>query len=94
MVTSEGCFDGDLFKRFKAEMAKLDTDPQMVILELTKTEAWALLSQIQLALRHPGNTGHTSEYARRLARRLQEAVANEGAMAEVAEWGWDPQHDV
>lgn len=60
-------------------------------LELTVMEAWALIGQVQLALRHPENNGDAAGIAEPVARRLQAAIATEGVLAEVLELSWNRQ---
>jgi hypothetical protein len=78
--------------QFQAEMAALADKP--VELHMTGLDAWVLLSQLQLALRHPGNIGASAEMARVIAGKLQEAVAVSPALFVVAVRGWDPEYDV
>ena len=84
----------DLLARFSEEFTRLVDNPEVLSLAVTRKEMWAIFCQLQLALRHPQNTGPTSLTAKAIARRLQAIVAPSGALAEVAERGWDPQHDV
>ena len=77
---------------FAVEFLQLDGRPPIMLL-ITQVEAWALLSQIQLASRHPKNLGSTREMAEQIARKLQAVVAREGALKIVAESGWDPAYD-
>ncbi len=64
-------------------------DGKFVFLELTAHEAWALLSQIQLAGKCPLNRGPAARIAAKVGREIQELVASTPALAEVAEAGWD-----
>ena len=82
-----------LYKQFQEEFKALCEDKQPVILELTKLQAWSLLGQIQLALRHPQNNGPTGDIAREIALGIQEKVAPSPALAEVARRGWDKRYD-
>lgn len=84
----------DLMLRFAAEFKALaDRRHVAVILELTPLQAWALLSTVQLALRHPLNIGAISRIARDLAETLERAVATTPALAEVARRGWHRLYD-
>lgn len=57
--------------------------------------AFMLLAQLQLALRHPGNTGMSAEVARDMARNLQAAIAVHVPEAvALMEEGWHPEFDV
>lgn len=82
-----------LYEQFEGEFRVLCEDKQPVILELTKLQAWSLLSQLQLALRHPENKGPTSDIAREIAGAIQEKIATSPALAEVARRGWDKRYD-
>lgn len=84
----------DLAAAFKADFrALLADDPQPVHLELSKVNAWILAAQLQLALRHPKNTGPTALIGREIIQRIHAAVATTPALAAVAAKGWDPAHD-
>ena len=54
-----------------------------------------LIGQLQLALRHPGNTGPTGNLTRGLVAKLIEHIRRKGfpRCAEIAELGNDPQYD-
>jgi hypothetical protein len=61
----------------------------------TPARAYILIAQIQLALRHPNNTGFTAEIARELALNLTEAVCHFIPEArESIEQGWNNSYDV
>jgi len=61
---------------------------------ITAPEAFAILAQLQLASRHPANTGATATIARRFARALQQAIAITPTLRTLAEAGWNPACDV
>lgn len=84
--------DDPLFEQFSEEFRNLCLDPQPITLLLSKLQAWALLSQLQLALRHPENKGATADIGRHFAEVIQKQVAVTPALAEVAKRGWDPQY--
>lgn len=83
----------ELKDRWKAEFDELVQERDRVILILSPLEAWAVLATIQLALRHPTNTGPTSEIARKVGRLIEEKVATRPVMQIVAERGWNPAYD-
>lgn len=56
---------------------------------LTGVEAWALLSAIQLATRHPRFTGPTAQIAAKIARGVESQLAVTPALAAIAAAGWD-----
>jgi len=80
--------DDELFAQFQHDFTALALDPGEVILTMTKVEAWGLLSQIQLALRHPQNTGEIASVARSIGEMIQREVATTPALQEVANRGW------
>jgi hypothetical protein len=64
-------------------------------IDLDVVTAMSIIAQIQLALRHPGNTGKSAAIAASFARVLQElivAVAPENER--IIEMGWNPDLDV
>jgi hypothetical protein len=82
-----------LFEQFRTEFAALVDAQEPIILQLTPQEAWAVLCNIQLAARHPRNTGITRILGQAVAHRIQSAVATTPALKEIAERGWHPQFD-
>lgn len=83
-----------LYEQFSEELKALCEDKQPVILVLTKAQAWILMCNLQLALRHPKNNGPTADTARNIAESIQKQVAISPALAEVARRGWERQYDV
>lgn len=84
--------DEQLLALAEEDMRRLQHDHTM--LNLTLPEAMILLAQVQLALRHPGNTGSSAAVATRLARRLERIVSLTPAIGEIARRGWDQNHDI
>ncbi len=84
----------ELFDNFAIEFKALVDDKQPILLEITKLQAWTIFCQIQLALRHPENTGPTANIARAIAIQLARALAPTPALAEVAKRGWDAKFDI
>jgi hypothetical protein len=81
-----------LFKRFSDEFKALEGKP--FILETTAVHAWAIMTHIQLALRHPKNKGPTAAMAKEIAQKMIEVLAPPGtALREVADRGWNPKYD-
>jgi hypothetical protein len=81
--------EDELIARCAREMEALTKAGAPVVLELSPVDAYTLLSQIQVALRHPENKGPTAEGARRIARQIEELLAPPGsAMREMSERGW------
>jgi hypothetical protein len=66
-----------------------------ISIELDLADALTVLSGLQLALRHPLNTGPASDGQRTIANRLEFALSKIGpATAEILRRGWEPEHDV
>lgn len=81
-----------LFEQFTEEFKLLEGVP--FVLDTTAMHAWAIMSHLQLALRHPKNNGPTAEIARQVANQIIETLAPPGsALREVAERGWNPHFD-
>lgn len=77
----------------KEEMRR-DIDAEQVVEVVMDTPtAWTILGQLQLALRHPMNTGPSAERTRRLALEVQAKIAPSGARKALADLGWDPRYD-
>lgn len=53
----------------------------------------SLISQLQLALRHPANTGPTSEYARQVISQFREQIGLTDSIKEVIDLGFDERYD-
>lgn len=83
----------DLETAFVAEFELLTKQAQRLVISMTPIEAWCLLCQVQLACRHPENTGPTRDIAIKIARQFQQRIASSGALAIVAERGWHKEFD-
>ena len=83
-----------LFQRFRDEFRTFNSNHPGLTLYLTPVEAWYLMSQLQLACRHPKNNGGSRRYAESLALTLQLEIARTPALATVASRGWNPLYDV
>jgi hypothetical protein len=79
-----------------AAMEQLKTNIGGISIAMSPGEALAVFSHLQLALRHPGAVGASSELARKVAMQLQTGfLAEPGTpLARVLENGWDAAHDV
>jgi hypothetical protein len=82
-----------LFRRMQQENI-LQPDFQ-TILDLDLTSVLALVVNLQIALRHPSNTGASAKIMRELLRKLIEGMRDRGfvAHAEACELGSDPAWD-
>lgn len=79
--------------KFKAALAALQQDKQPLRLEMSKFDAWILMSTLQLACRHPQFNGPTRKIAEEIARQIQGAVADSDSLKMLAEMGWHQQFD-
>ncbi|MGG6295243.1 hypothetical protein ACQ4M4_12710 [Leptolyngbya sp. AN02str] len=62
---------------------------------ITPFRAYVLVAHLQLALRHPGNTGASADVARDMAQRLQARLGQiHPLLSETIEQGWHPEFDV
>jgi hypothetical protein len=86
--------DQELQNAAAKEAAQFHERGEPVILRLDWLEAWTLLGQLQLALRHPMNVGPSAVVARQLIATLKQRVATTPALAEVARRGDDRRFDV
>lgn len=84
--------DNELFEQFKKEFPGEMAD-QPVVIESDALTMWCVASSIQLACRHPDNTGPTRQMAEAFAREVFNQVATTPALKEVAEMGWNPEFD-
>jgi hypothetical protein len=75
---------------------RIGSDP--VILEMDVTTAIILVSQVQLATRHPKNIGPARKKAESIMRDMCEMLGNKYAdypeLKELLDKGWDPKYDV
>ena len=61
-------------------------------LTLTPSEAFCVLAQLQLALRHPNNQDGASDVAHGVARRIQAHLKGR-TLGAIAEMGWHSEFD-
>jgi hypothetical protein len=80
--------DDELLQQFLAELRAAELSRPPVLLTLPLSEAFMLLAQLQLALRHPLNHGSGSKWARHVAKHLQKLLSVSPAMSAIAERGW------
>ena len=74
------------------EWGQLGTLPPLT-LSLSPLMALAILGHLQLALRHPRNTGPSTAMALDLARAIEAHVSAIPCFAEMCRRGWDPSFD-
>lgn len=74
---------------------KLGNCTEIIDMASTPARLYILIANIQLALRHPDNTGASAEIAREIALNMTEAVCHHVPEArESIEQGWSPAYDV
>jgi hypothetical protein len=83
----------DEFHQFAEEFAKISNIPS-IDLKISPLAAWCLITQIQLAARHPQNTGIMSEHARDIANSLVSRLSLSKTLSNVIEKGWHKEYDV
>jgi hypothetical protein len=86
--------DSQLAGQFARDFDALATSGPAVTLELDALQAWIVMAMLQLACRHPDNTGNSRVIAEAIGRTLQTAVATTPALNAIAERGWRPPIDV
>lgn len=80
-------------KAFVAELREMHRQGIKIRLELNPAAAFAVLANLQLAARHPGNNGPSVKIARGVADRIADHF--DGPISrEVIRQGWDPSFDV
>jgi hypothetical protein len=82
-------------KEYAAELAELEKAPPCAI-EIAPLAAIAIVSHIQLAVRHPSlaDNAPLTKIARDVALQLQALFNSESATYKVLEMGWNSQHDI
>lgn len=75
-------------------LGRLKDLPEMKLV-LTPVEAWIVMSNLQLACRHPGNLGPSRHLAEAVARRIQDFYGQrDPELGRLAEQGWHECFDV
>lgn len=75
--------------------SKLANCTEVIEMASTPARLYILIAQVQLALRHPDNTGASAEIAREIVLNMTEAVCQHIPEArETIEQGWNPAYDV
>lgn len=62
-----------------------------VQLELTRRDAWIIMAALQLVIRHPDAPLRAT--VEKVARQIQNLVCDQPMLWDLAELGWDPNHD-
>ncbi|MEB3338964.1 MAG: hypothetical protein VKJ46_15950 [Leptolyngbyaceae bacterium] len=84
--------DPELMQQFEAEMKQLETEefpPSEVV--MSPLVIFALITQIQLASRHPFNSNWYATQSQSLARELQTVFNPDSAIYQILEMGWNPE---
>ena len=80
--------------RFQAEMQQLSEAQPVMEIACDPMTLWCVLCSLQLSLRHPLNTGPTSQIVRAFVDQIGAHLAPPGtALADMFALGFDPQHD-
>jgi hypothetical protein len=85
--------DAKLERAFRREFRTMCGREDRMLVAATPLQLWSVLSAVQLACRHPGFNGPTRKIVEEVARRIQNLVASDGALAVIAERGWNPKFD-
>lgn len=74
---------------------KIGNSEDVIEFATTPGRAFILVSQLQLALRHPENTSASATIARQMAENLTQALcAYIPEAKELIDMGWNPAYDV
>jgi len=85
--------DEALADLYEQELKQLE-NAEPITVEIPPLVAIALISQVQLASRHPQNSGWSLEQAKFAAKQLQSYFNPDSAVAKVLEMGWNSTFDV
>lgn len=83
--------------QFVQEMTALEQNGTPVQLCFSPTEAWVVMSLLQLSLRHPGIVGPTRVVAEAAARQIIQSLVDKGmspGLLSLAEQGFDERYDI
>ncbi len=81
-------------KAFAEGLTRLVAQHPFLKLELDWQTGIAILSSLQLSLRHPANRGHTAQVVRRFCDEFIAQIEGvDPALAQLLRMGDDPQHD-
>ncbi len=85
--------DYDMNEMAKQELLKLDVQPA-IDLHMNRLHLFYIISQLQLALRHPANIGGTADVVREWANEIRRKIAEPGtALDAIIQMGWNPDND-
>ena len=73
---------------------KIGTSTEIVEIATTPARLFILIGHMQLALRHPDNTGASADFAREMTNNLANMLCHYVPEAqELIEQGWNPAYD-
>ena len=84
--------DRPILEQMAIECENMKNEPPVPVY-LPKLAALALVTQIQLALRHPENKGWNAEQGKSIARELQALFNKNSATYQILEKGWHEEFD-
>ena len=91
-MTEERFEEEETRRRFEEEFKKVAND--VLNVQMPVGAMWAIAANVQLASRHPENTGHAVSVARKtLDEIMGSALKDFPMMKMVYEMGWDPRND-
>lgn len=84
----------ELLEQCTRDIEAAYADGASVDVNFSAATAFLLIAQLQLALRHPNNTGLGAEKARQLIAALASVACTTPATQELLRRGFDPAYDV
>ncbi|BAZ49588.1 hypothetical protein NIES4103_22000 [Nostoc sp. NIES-4103] len=79
--------------RLVNELKQLSNEPT-IKLKTSPSTIFHIICQLQLALRHPQNTGTPAQQTRQFAETLVNTIPFPDSIKELISMGWNPEHDV
>ena len=68
--------------------AVMQDQTSSIHLDLTRWQAYCLIAQLQLALRHPGNTGMSRPVVEQIAHDLESVFSDSPILSRLLRMGW------
>ena len=81
-----------LLALFTAELVEAEKQGDGIELNLRPSSAFMLLANLQLALRHPQNTGAAAKLAQDVCRIIETHFSKYPAMSDLMKRGWYEQY--
>lgn len=69
-------------------------DKPLITLEISQLTVWELICQLQLALRHPANTGAVAQETRAFVETIINTVPWSEPIKKMFEMGWHEENDI